>query len=122
MPLRAPYICGCGKVVPSSERCACRKLRDDIRKAYHDVRRPSAGERGYGSKWRKAREEFLARPENRHCACGCGRIADMVDHIIPHRGDMKLFWSRSNWQAMASSPCHSSQKQSLERRKREAGA
>ena len=25
-----------------------------------------------------------------------------VDHIIPHRGDQKLFWDKSNWQAL----CH----------------
>ena len=25
-----------------------------------------------------------------------------VDHIVPHRGDLKLFWDRSNWQAL----CH----------------
>ena len=25
-----------------------------------------------------------------------------VDHIKPHRGDLKLFWDRSNWQAL----CH----------------
>lgn len=31
--------------------------------------------------------------------------AEVVDHIIPHRGDMKLFWQRSNWQAMSKS-CH----------------
>jgi 5-methylcytosine-specific restriction protein A len=26
-----------------------------------------------------------------------------VDHIKPHRGDKKLFWDTSNWQAL----CHS---------------
>lgn len=30
-----------------------------------------------------------------------------VDHIIPHRGDEKLFWDRSNWQLLHSA-CHSS--------------
>jgi len=62
--------------------------------------RPSAAKRGYGRKWREARKAFLARPENRWCACGCGRPADMVDHKIPHKGDMKLFWDRKNWQPM----------------------
>ena len=28
-----------------------------------------------------------------------------LDHIIPHRGDMKLFWDESNWQALCES-CH----------------
>lgn len=29
----------------------------------------------------------------------------LVDHIIPHKGDMELFWDRNNWQAMAKE-CH----------------
>jgi hypothetical protein len=27
-----------------------------------------------------------------------------VDHIIPHRGDKKLFWNESNWQGPVSQP------------------
>ena len=26
--------------------------------------------------------------------------ATVVDHIVPHRGDQKLFWDQSNWQAL----------------------
>jgi 5-methylcytosine-specific restriction endonuclease McrA len=63
-------------------------------------RRPSAAKRGYGRKWREARAAFLARPENRFCACGCGQEADVVDHKVAHKGDMKLFWDRKNWQPM----------------------
>jgi hypothetical protein len=29
---------------------------------------------------------------------------------------MRLFWNRANWQPLASSPCHSSRKQSAEAR------
>lgn len=29
----------------------------------------------------------------------------MTDHIIPHRGDKRLFWDRSNWQPMCDR-CH----------------
>jgi 5-methylcytosine-specific restriction protein A len=29
-----------------------------------------------------------------------------VDHIIPHGGDMRLFWNRGNWAALCQS-CHS---------------
>jgi 5-methylcytosine-specific restriction protein A len=29
----------------------------------------------------------------------------VVDHIIPHKGDKKLFWSRDNWQSLCLS-CH----------------
>jgi 5-methylcytosine-specific restriction protein A len=31
---------------------------------------------------------------------GITRAARVVDHIIPHKGDMKLFWDRSNWQSL----------------------
>ncbi len=26
--------------------------------------------------------------------------ADVVDHIIPHKGDQSLFWDSSNWQPL----------------------
>ena len=44
-----------------------------------------------------------------------GRIvaAEVVDHIIPHRGDRKLFWDRSNWQSLCSR-CHNGLKQRQE--------
>ena len=31
-----------------------------------------------------------------------GKITEaiVVDHIIPHRGDVKLFWDQSNWQPL----------------------
>lgn len=109
--MRAPRICTCGRRVGGGAQCVCQQ----VRKAEADKRRPSARARGYTSKWERESKAFLARPENQRCACGCGRLADMVDHRVPHRGDQRLFWSRSNWQPMASSPCHSSRKQSQER-------
>lgn len=27
-------------------------------------------------------------------------MATVVDHIVPHRGDQKLFWDRGNWQPL----------------------
>lgn len=113
MPMKPSRVCSCGRLVRSNAVCQCQRAR----KAAADKLRPSASQRGYGHKWQVESKAFLARPENRHCACGCGRIADMVDHRIPHRGDMRLFWDRSNWQPMAGSPCHSSRKQSLEHSK-----
>jgi 5-methylcytosine-specific restriction endonuclease McrA len=110
--MKAPRICSCGKVVAANVICLCQQRR----KAEADKRRPTAAARGYDSKWQRESKAFLALPQNRYCACGCGRAADCVDHIIPHRGDQKLLWDRNNWQPLASSPCHSSRKQSLERR------
>ena len=31
--------------------------------------------------------------------------SEVVDHVIPHRGDMKLFWDPENHRAMAKR-CH----------------
>lgn len=110
--MRGPHVCICGKTVAAGIICECRRAS----KAAYDRQRPTARQRGYDSKWERAAKQFLAQPRNRLCACGCGRVADMVDHVIPHRGDMKLFWDQSNWQPMARSPCHSSRKQSFERK------
>lgn len=75
----------------------------------YDRRRGSARSRGYDSKWEKGRKRYLrAHPfcECKECrAEGRTRAATVVDHIIPHRGDKKLFWDENNWQAM-SKPCH----------------
>lgn len=66
--------------------------------------RKSAAQRGYDSKWRRESKAFLGRPENTLCrqckARGLIIAAYQVDHIIPHRSDPKLFWSRSNWQPL----------------------
>ncbi|MFG1301913.1 HNH endonuclease signature motif containing protein [Xanthobacter sp. V3C-3] len=108
MPVRAPRICGCGLKVASGEYCPCERRR----KAAADARRPSARERGYSSKWDAERAAYLKT----HPECvRCPRPATVVDHIQPHRGDHRLFWDRSNWQALCR-PCHDRWKQSVERR------
>lgn len=64
--------------------------------------RPSAQERGYDSKWRKARREYLlAHPWCiKHMERGEQVPATVVDHKIPHRQDWSLFWDRNNWQPL----------------------
>jgi 5-methylcytosine-specific restriction enzyme A len=70
------------------------------------IKRESAAKRGYGRKWRQARIEFLADHVHRICESCKAAIATEVDHIAAHKGDLKLFWSRSNWQGLCK-PCHS---------------
>lgn len=69
--------------------------------------RGSAAERGYGADWRKARRRFLA--VNPLCAAclkrGVLTPATVVDHIVPHRGDQRLFWDQKNWQPLCKQ-CH----------------
>ncbi|MBN8965875.1 MAG: HNH endonuclease [Rhizobiales bacterium] len=111
MPMRAPHICGCGHVVPSGVLCACQKRRAAERNARAEANRPNASQRGYDSKWRRESRAFLvANPLCRRC----GAPATVVDHIERHRGDRKLFWSRSNWQPLCTT-CHASWKQSQEK-------
>lgn len=112
MPIAAPRLCGCGSIVPSGERCACQVEGDRARKARHDRRRPSAAQRGYNHEWRKARQVYLTT----HPRCVmCGAPATHVDHIIPHRGDDRLFWDQNNWQSLCAHH-HNSTKQREERR------
>lgn len=75
----------------------------------------TTAERGYGAKWQRARDNYLrlhplcvmCDAENRVTA------ASIVDHRIPHRGDMALFWDESNWQSLCTTH-HSSDKQRQE--------
>ena len=62
----------------------------------------------YDYRWRQARLRFLRRhPLCEHCKYEEKLTeATEVDHIIPHRGDMKRFWDMTNWMALCK-PCHS---------------
>ncbi|NBZ87905.1 HNH endonuclease [Stagnihabitans tardus] len=112
MPTKAPRLCPCGKVIPSGERCTCERKAETARKAIYDRNRPSSSARGYTGAWDKAKRAFLAK--HKHCV-RCGKDADTVDHIKPHRQDRELFWDRANWQALCAS-CHNSTKQREERK------
>lgn len=71
----------------------------------------TTAERGYGGRWQRERLAFLAKhPLCIYCAKrGLIELASVVDHIEPHRGDEKLFWNRSNWQALCAA-CHDTHK------------
>ncbi|NTI41601.1 HNH endonuclease signature motif containing protein [Rhizobium rhizogenes] len=112
MPTRAPRICGCGAVVLSGTVCRCQERATRERKARFDKKRPSARQRGYTAEWERESRIFLTS----HPVCRrCSAPATTVDHIKPHKGDMRLFWDRNNWQPLCSHH-HNSAKQSEERR------
>lgn len=96
----------------------CDKHKSAIRKQ-DDANRGTAAERGYDSKWTKARVYYLrSHPLCVHCKRD-GRVtaAQVVDHIVPHKlkdaRDSKdatriaaasaLFWDSSNWQSLCKS-------------------
>lgn len=131
MPGRPKSICrgpGCGKLIAAPG--FCEKHQQQVRKQ-QDERRGTAAERGYDSKWAKARVHYLRK----HPLCvNCqltNRLAaaTVVDHIIPHRlkeaidsGDEQriakaraLFWdSAGNWASLCGT-CHNSVAQACER-------
>lgn len=88
-------------------------------------------QRGYGYKWQQARIGYLVKhPFCVMCLAAAGvreqgieaitlaclgkgmalPWATVVDHSVPHRGDMALFWDSSKWQALCK-PCHDSHAQ-----------
>ena len=84
----------------------CDKHKRQTQRDY-DRQRGTAAQRGYGSRWQKASKGFLrANPLCVYCLkAGDLRPSEVTDHIIPHKGDMGLFWDRSNWQALCKR-CH----------------
>jgi 5-methylcytosine-specific restriction protein A len=57
--------------------------------------------RYFTNKWKKARGAFI---KNNPVCKHCGRLASVVDHILPviHGGE---FWDLSNWQPLCKK-CH----------------
>ena len=106
-PLKHCAFSGCGALFRGSgsycekHKQIAQDQRADRRRQL-DRERGSAASRGYSSAWRKAREGFLARhPFCVQCeAEGFPRLAAVVDHVIPHKGDKQLFWNRNNWQPL----------------------
>ena len=104
MPYRPKIPCkhtGCGNLVaPGQKYC-------DEHKALHTDTSRSVNKRGYTSKWQHESKRYLR--DNPLCvkckANGKFAEATVVDHIVPHRGNQKLFWDKNNWQALCKS-CH----------------
>ena len=97
---------GCGILATSGR---CERHRHSAAKEF-DRTRGNSHQRGYGRRWQAASEAFLRSHPLCQCPeCDEGRIrarpASVVDHKVPHRGDMKIFWDSTNWQSMAK-PCH----------------
>ena len=104
MPYRPKTPChhpGCPELV-EADRLYCEKHLP----LHPEVTRPAA-KRGYNRRWQKARKSYLeAHPLCVQCAKQGKYVrATVVDHIIPHRGDQKLFWNQNNWQPLCKS-CH----------------
>jgi 5-methylcytosine-specific restriction protein A len=102
MPWKNEQPCvepGCGIL---SDQSRCEKHRKQAMRDYEE-RRGSAYSRGYTKRWSAAAKAWLRQ----HPLCvTCGQPAKEVDHIIPHKEDMTLFWDFNNWQSLCHE-CHS---------------
>lgn len=101
MPFKAPHPCnspGCSAVT-QDRFCPAHTT---AYRQQSDQRRGKTAARGYGARWQRDRKLFLlehplcAECERQHHV----RLATVVDHIIPHRGDQALMWDRANWQSL----------------------
>jgi 5-methylcytosine-specific restriction protein A len=106
-PFRAKTICnkpGCGKLTDDGAYCEAHK---QYRRQIADAKRENSSKRLYNYAWQKARKYYLQRnPLCRTCKKqGITKQANVVDHIIPHKGDYDLFWDEDNWQSMCKE-CH----------------
>ncbi len=104
MPFKPKVPCkhpGCSALVPSGT-----KYCEEHKKLHPEDVRSAAG-RGYNSAWQKASKQYLqAHPLCVECQRQGKYVkATVVDHIVPHRGDEKLFWDQNNWQALCKR-CH----------------
>ncbi len=107
MPYAAKTHCqgGCGRLVARGwcNECQARRVSSGGRK--------TAAQRGYGYRWQCASKAYLAAhplcegfPKGVHG--GVVTLAECVDHIVAHKGDMRVFWDESNWQPLCSA-CNS---------------
>jgi 5-methylcytosine-specific restriction enzyme A len=103
---RACTHLGCGNTMP---------CQTHTREREH--RRGTAYQRGYGPRWQRESRVHLKRyplcgmrpgklaPVMSRChEQGLVTAARQVDHVVPHRGDQRLFWDRvRNWQSLCGS-------------------
>ena len=93
---------GCPVLVPKGYCAHCQAGRERDRPLF-EVRRLYRTARWTRMRASVLREEPVCRTCREH-----GRVtaASDVDHVQPHRGDLRVFWNRENLQALCRA-CHS---------------
>lgn len=94
---------GCSKLT-EDKYCEDHKHQEQL----YNQERGTAAQRGYDARWRKARARYLREhPLCKSCfEAGLVIAATVVDHSVPHKGNIALFWDEKNWQSLCTS-CHS---------------
>ena len=106
-PCRAPGCHVLGVEAYCPEHAAKRKSKAKEKIKAYDKERGSAQDRGYDAKWNRFAAAY--RKSNPLCVMcekvGVYTLAQCVDHIIPHKGNMELFWDTDNVQGLCTK-CH----------------
>ena len=97
-PMKPCHQPGCPELVEPGKQYCAKHL------PLHPEVTRSAAERGYGKRWQRVSRLFLQ--EHPFCVECLKETpprytkATVVDHIVPHRGDPKVFWDKSGWQPL----------------------
>jgi 5-methylcytosine-specific restriction protein A len=107
MPFDAPHQCANPNCRRRTTARYCPACRRDVQRS-QDADRGTATQRGYGAWWRKYRMHYLREhpwcvdPYKRHRG---HQAATVIDHRIPHKGDIGLFRNPKNHQGLCDD-CH----------------
>lgn len=106
MPSRPRKPCSFPNCPELTNERYCEKHKKAIESEYAKTSRPFKYLYNTG-RWKTLRKQFLQNyPLCEECkAKGTVKAAVVVDHIKPHKGDERLFWDESNWQALCKE-CH----------------
>lgn len=88
---------GCGLLVTVGQRHCAQHAHQHRQSKGRSIFTPMYQEPEY----RRQRAAFLLA----HPLCGCGSRATVLDHVVPHRGDRRLFMDQANWSAVCKR-CH----------------
>ena len=94
---------GCSEIVPKGY---CEKHQKQ-KKRQERSNRNLNDQYLYGTLWQKSRIRWLSKnPLCRICEENGRTVrAVLIDHIVPHNGDKRLFWDSKNWQSLCND-CH----------------
>ena len=100
--MRPQHFCaapGCNVLIDAGSRCA-RHMTEKRRWA--DAAKPAHSMLYKDARWRNASRLHRARQP---LCVACGGLGVVTDHIVPHKGDIALFWQSDNWQTLCVT-CH----------------
>jgi len=107
MPHKALTPCSQPGCPFATDERYCTKHKKRVRTQYNKHHRSKHSTLYNTQHWRRARKSYLY---DQPLCVDCDKenkivLANVVDHKIPHDGNMVLFWDVSNWQSLCTS-CH----------------